>query len=70
MIIDTNFQTPPSVCDYMAGLVPEHAKTILEPTPGIGNLVRALESKSKYQVMTADDFFLFDTNQKFDCIVS
>ena len=69
MIIDTNFQTPPSVCEYMAGLVPEHVKTILEPTPGLGNLVKALETKSRYQIMTADDFFLFDTTQKFDCIV-
>ncbi len=69
MIIDTNFQTPPSVCDYMAGLVPDSAKTILEPTPGIGNLVQALEAKNRYQIIAADDFFVFDTKQRFDCIV-
>jgi len=69
MIIDTNFQTPPSVCDYMVNLIPENSKTVFEPTPGLGNLVKALEKKNRYQIMTADDFFLFDTTQKFDCIV-
>lgn len=69
MVIDTNFQTPTAVCDYMANMVPEHCTTILEPTPGLGNLVRALEYKNKYQITAADDFFLLDPKQKFDCIV-
>lgn len=69
MIIDTNFQTPPSICDYMVSLVPNSAITILEPTPGLGNLVRALEIKDRYLITIAEDFFLLDTTRKFDCIV-
>lgn len=41
--VDHNFQTPTDVCDYMAKMVPQTANTILEPTPGLGNLVRAIE---------------------------
>lgn len=38
------FQTPPPVAAYMASLIPVGAKKILEPTPGAGNLVRAIQS--------------------------
>ena len=30
--IDTNFQTPKNICDYMVSMVPESAFKILEPT--------------------------------------
>jgi len=40
--MEANYQTPPAVCKYMAGLIPLKAKTILEPTEGEGNLVRAI----------------------------
>lgn len=46
--ISDQFQTPAPVCEYMAGFIPEpwvRAWDILEPTPGIGQLVSALESK-------------------------
>ena len=66
--IDQNFQTPIEICDYMASLVPSSAKSIFEPTPGIGNIVKSLEKKG-YHVTTADDFFLFDKTKRFDCIV-
>lgn len=69
MIIDTNFQTPIPICNYMVDMVPAKAKTILEPTPGLGNIVKALEAKNRYQIITADDFFLLDRAKKYDCIV-
>lgn len=63
-----DFQTPGNVCDYMASMIPKEAKTILEPTPGIGNLVTAVQ-KLGYEVTAPSDFFLLDFTQKFDCIV-
>jgi hypothetical protein len=67
--IDHNFQTPVPVCIYMVGMVPENAFKILEPTPGLGNIVNVLNAKNRYQVVTADDFFLLDKCEKYDCIV-
>ena len=67
--VDSNFQTPVPICNYMVSMVPENAVTILEPTPGIGNIVNALISKNRYQVITADDFFLLDKSKRYDCIV-
>lgn len=67
--VDSNFQTPIAVVKYMVDMVPELAKTILEPTPGLGNIVNVLYSKNKYDITAADDFFLLDEKSKFDCIV-
>lgn len=39
------FQTPKVVADYMASLMPDECGTILEPTPGLGNLVKAVNHK-------------------------
>jgi len=39
------FQTPKIVADYMASLIPYDCGTILEPTPGIGNLVNCVKHK-------------------------
>jgi len=61
-----DFQTPPQVCKYMASLIPEGTKTILEPTPGIGNIVREL---SAYEVTAPDNFFTME-RQRFDCVVT
>lgn len=69
MIIDENFQTPEAVCDYMVSMIPKEHKTIFEPTPGLGNIVRSLEKKNNLEITTAEDFFLFDLKKKFDCIV-
>lgn len=65
MIIDPNFQTPLPVCEYMAGMVPEGVKTVLEPAPGFGNIVSKL---GRYQVTAAEDFFLLK-KERFDCVV-
>ena len=37
-----DFQTPIDVAEYMVSLLPINVKTVLEPTPGIGNVVAAL----------------------------
>lgn len=62
----TEFQTLPPVCKYMAGMIPPRSKTILEPTPGLGNIVKEL---SDYEVTAPADFFLLDRDQRFDAIV-
>ncbi|NOU19408.1 MAG: hypothetical protein HOO91_17770 [Bacteroidales bacterium] len=63
-----NYQTPPSICEYMISLMPEWAFTILEPTPGEGNIVRQLLLKD-VSVTAPDDFFTMNFKQRFDCIV-
>ena len=40
--LDCKFQTPVEVCEYMASLIPDTAINVLEPTPGYGNIVRAI----------------------------
>lgn len=66
---DYNYQTPPPICDYMVGLIPTQAKTILEPTPGAGNLVKALNAFGRYEITAPEDYFKLDKNRRFDCIV-
>jgi hypothetical protein len=60
-----NFQTPPEICKYMVSLVPNGCKTILEPTPGEGNIVKEL---GNYNVTAPEDFFQLSSSI-FDCIV-
>lgn len=48
-----DFQTPDWVCQYMVSLIPEGVVSILEPTPGKGNLVKALAG---YHITTPSDF--------------
>ncbi len=61
-----NFQTPENICEYMASFLPKDAGSILEPTPGKGNLVKAL---NKYgNVIVPNDFNSLIQN-KFDWIV-
>lgn len=50
----------------MVSLIPSGVKTVLEPTPGQGNIVSLL---SNYQVTAPADYFELDKNQRFDCIV-
>lgn len=67
--VDKNFQTPPEVCQYMASLIPDQCKTVLEPTPGLGNIVNVLKERNKYQITAAEDFFLIDETSRFDCVI-
>lgn len=56
----TDFQTLDWVCEIMAGLIEHEPALILEPTPGAGNLVRALKSKYSNAIIDApDDFYKF-----------
>lgn len=63
----TEFQTPPFVCNYMASMIPDWVKTVLEPTPGIGNLVKAVPDRC--EVTAAEDFFTFNKKKRFDCVI-
>lgn len=67
IIIDENFQTPIDVCEYMVGLIPKNVLTVLEPTPGLGNLKYCVLNKG-YQVYSPDDFFLMNKSE-FDCVI-
>jgi hypothetical protein len=65
-LLATDFQTPPPICKYMVSLIPAGVRTVLEPTPGIGNILFHL---SEYDVTAPDDFFLME-KQRFDCVVT
>lgn len=65
-IYKTDFQTPPYVCKYMISLIPPGSVSVLEPSKGIGNIVRELKG---YDVTAPDDFFLLNKKQRFDCVV-
>ena len=61
----TDFQTPIPIVEYMVSMIPKGAKTILEPSPGVGNIVSKLDD---FQVTAPEDFFLLD-KKEFDCVV-
>ena len=65
MDICTQFQTPIPVCQYMVSLIPDGCITILEPSPGIGNIVSCLKG---YTVTAPKDFFQLGGG-RFDCVV-
>lgn len=62
----SDFQTPPEVCRYMVSLIPLGVKTVLEPTPGKGNLVKELKG---FDVTSPKDYFLLDRGLRFDCVI-
>lgn len=66
-MIERLFQTPPWVCELMADKVHWIDVNILEPTPGDGNIVNALEMRGK-NVTAPEDFFLMEP-RRFDAIV-
>lgn len=59
-----NFQTPDWICEEMVKMIPPHVITVLEPTPGCGNLVKALNG----YIVTAPENFCI-VGGKFDAIV-
>ena len=63
----TDFQTPVPVCNYMASLVFYHGSLVLEPTPGTGNLSKALAAAG-HEVYSPQDFFQM-TPRSFDAVV-
>lgn len=65
--VDLNFQTPVEVSKYMVSLIPEGVRKVLEPTPGIGNIVTELEA-SGYEVDAPHNYFDYKKDS-IDCIV-
>ena len=66
-----DFQTPFNCCKYMVSLIPKNAKTILEPTPGEGNLVSVLKKKGynvRYPVYP-ENFWQLPYYQRYDSVV-
>lgn len=61
-----HFQTPQHICEYMASFLPTDSGTILEPTPGKGNLVRVLE---KYGTVIAPNDFNDVIDKKYNWVV-
>lgn len=64
--LKNDYQTPIDVCQYMVSLIPKGVRTVLEPTPGNGNIVSQLD---RYEVTAPQDFFLLSPHQRFDCVV-
>lgn len=63
--LGAEFQTPPAVAEYMRSLIPDGVVTILEPTPGEGNILNML---TDFEVTAPDNFFSLDPS-RFDCII-
>jgi type I restriction-modification system DNA methylase subunit len=63
-IKETDFQTPSYVCQFMVSLLPANVSIILEPTPGKGNLVRALAG---YRVTAPANFWM--VSGRFDAVI-
>lgn len=62
-----NFQTPEVVGEYMADLIPPGVRSICEPTPGIGTLVKICRNRG-YDVTAPQDYFQME-KKRFDAIV-
>ena len=69
MIIDTKYQTPVQICDYMVSLIPKTSIRVFKPTPGSENLVKILEKQNRFEIHVAEDFFLHDKAQRYDTII-
>ena len=59
-----DFQTPTWICKIMVDMIPGGVRTVLEPTPGDGNIVKALKG---YKVTTPKDFW--GVLGRFDAVV-
>lgn len=67
--ISKQFQTPADVADYMVKMLPVSAINILEPTPGEGNILKALSWHNYSNVMAPKDYFLLDPDIRFDAVI-
>jgi len=76
----SDFQTPDWCCDYMVSLldaarlrpheIRDDGNYVFEPTPGDGNLVRALEKKGYKVAVPLDDFYTFEwMTDRYDAVV-
>lgn len=68
---ENGFQTPAWVCDFMAASIHGHPNTILEPTPGNGNIIRSIE---KYHpdatIIVPDGDFMTMAPQEVDIVIA
>lgn len=64
-----DFQTPSNVCEYMVSLLPADCVFVLEPTPGMGNLVTVLQDNF-YSVTAPIDYWGLDKSLRFDAVVA
>jgi hypothetical protein len=66
--VDLQFQTSHWCCTYMASPLPQDCRTVLEPTPGAGNLVAALGDRDI--TTPAGDFWqeIAPRNLWLDCV--
>lgn len=70
-INNKDFQTPAWVCDYMASLIYGDNGTILEPTPGNGNLIKAIRKQHPTaNIITPDGDFLDMPVRKVSAVVA
>lgn len=63
-----DFQTKPWVCKEMVGMLGSRVETVLEPTPGKGNLAKELEDYG-VSVVAPDDFWNIPSNSYFGAVV-
>jgi len=67
--ISKQFQTPADVADYMVKMLPVNAVSILEPTPGEGNILKALSWHNYNNVTAPKDYFLLDPDIIFEAVI-
>jgi len=65
-----DFQTPKWVCDLMLDELSGNPLSILEPTPGIGNLVDAIRHKYPLAHITAPNDYYKLESSTYDAIVT
>lgn len=65
-----DFQTPPKICDYMVNMIPFISNcSILEPTPGQGNIVKFLEKYNFDNIIAPDNFWDLSKNNRYDYVI-
>lgn len=67
--MEEKYQTPGPVADYMASLLPKKVKTVLEPTPGAGNLLKAVYKVRNAAIVAPDDFYKVPKHLRFDAAI-
>lgn len=65
---ENKYQTPDWACELMVSMIPKNAKTVLEPTPGLRNLVRHIEAAG-YTVTAPERFEELDHLRHYDVTV-
>ena len=66
-----DFQTPDWVCKIMVDMVDFEPFSILEPTPGEGNLVKAIQERfPSTRLETPTDFWALPDDIKIDIIIA